>query len=137
VDCQRYATIGFGVWERLLCLPGLTSSWGFSVVAHALFAGRTTYFAAAARDSLQMISVYRVDAMVAPDFSATSQLVGDLASHMAAAGHEVHVVTSRQLYDQPQARLPAEETHNGVRVHRINTTRFSRANLLGRALDYL
>jgi acyl-coenzyme A synthetase/AMP-(fatty) acid ligase len=60
-----FATIGFGVWDRLLLLPGLTSSWGFSIAAHALFAGRTLFFAHAPRDSLQMISVYGIEAVVA------------------------------------------------------------------------
>ena len=59
------AAIGVGGWERLLCLPGLTSSWGFTVAAHALFAGKTLAFAQTARDSLDLISVYGIDAMVA------------------------------------------------------------------------
>jgi glycosyltransferase involved in cell wall biosynthesis len=72
-----------------------------------------------------------------PDHSATSQILGDLAFHLAARGREVHVVASRQLYDQPQARLPAAETVEGVQIHRVATTRLGRTRLLGRALDYL
>ena len=33
-----YAAVGLGLWDRLLCMPGFTSSWGFSLAAHALFA---------------------------------------------------------------------------------------------------
>ena len=54
-----------------------------------------------------------------PDQSATSRLVGDLATDLVARGHEVHVITSQQLYDQPQARLPAQEFLGGVEVHRV------------------
>jgi len=75
-----------------------------------------------------------------PDFSATSQLLSDLAFHLAAGGREVHVVTSAQIYDAPRAplaSLPAFETVSGVQVHRVPTTRFGRVSLIGRSFDYL
>jgi glycosyltransferase involved in cell wall biosynthesis len=49
----------------------------------------------------------------------------------------VHVVTSRQRYDDPSVRLAREETVQGVRVHRVWTTHFGRSRLAGRAIDYL
>jgi acyl-coenzyme A synthetase/AMP-(fatty) acid ligase len=60
-----YSTLGYGTWDRLLMLVGLSSSWGFTLAAHALFAGRTLVFAANPRESLHMIGVYGADAMVA------------------------------------------------------------------------
>src|SRR3954454_23453149 len=72
-----------------------------------------------------------------PDHCATSQLLSDLAFDLAAAGTEVHVVTSQQLYDEPEARLLAREVIRGVHIHRVSTTRFGRAKLIGRAIDYL
>lgn len=72
-----------------------------------------------------------------PDISATSQMLSDLAFALAADGSEVHVITSRQCYDDPAADLPVEESLHGVVVHRVRTTRFGRARLAGRALDYL
>ncbi len=76
-----------------------------------------------------------------PDYSATSQILGDLAFHLAAesapAQREVVVVTGRQRYDDPNDRLPAGERIRGVEVHRVRTTRFGRARLIGRALDYI
>ena len=36
-----------------------------------------------------------------PDHSATSQLVSDLAFHLAASGRQVNVITSQQRYDDP------------------------------------
>jgi colanic acid biosynthesis glycosyl transferase WcaI len=72
-----------------------------------------------------------------PDHSATSQLLSDLAFHLAEVGFDVEVLTSRQLYDDPSQVLPADDTIRGVRVHRIWTARFGRGRLLPRAVDYL
>jgi glycosyltransferase involved in cell wall biosynthesis len=72
-----------------------------------------------------------------PDLSATSQMLSDLAPRLAGLGLEVHVVCSRQLYENPAARLAPCELVNGVNVHRVWTARFGRGRLLGRALDYL
>lgn len=71
-----------------------------------------------------------------PDHSATSQLLTDIATHLAASGREVAVVTSRLRYDSPAARLPAMEQVQGVTVHRVATTGFGRATMLGRAADF-
>jgi len=72
-----------------------------------------------------------------PDHSATSQILTDLAFHLAKTGAPVHVITSRQVYDDPNATLASQEFNQGVRVTRIWTARFGRQNLLGRLLDYL
>jgi glycosyltransferase involved in cell wall biosynthesis len=72
-----------------------------------------------------------------PDHSATSQLLSDLAFYLARNGATITVVTSRQVYDNPSARLLSLENVHGVRVVRIWTSRFGRFNLIGRGLDYL
>jgi len=64
-------------------------------------------------------------------------MVSGLAFELASTGKDVHVITSRQLYDKPGADLPANEITRGVHVHRVGTTRFGRSRLLGRAIDYL
>jgi colanic acid biosynthesis glycosyl transferase WcaI len=71
-----------------------------------------------------------------PDESATAQLLADLAFGLAAGGFDVHIVCSRQLYVDPEARLAALQTIRGVVVHRVWTTRFGRRRLMGRAIDY-
>jgi glycosyltransferase involved in cell wall biosynthesis len=71
-----------------------------------------------------------------PDQSATSRMLTDLAASLAARGLCVHVVCSRQLYDDAAMRLPPEEMRREVRIHRVATTRFGRNRLVGRALDY-
>ena len=72
-----------------------------------------------------------------PDHSATSQILTDLCFALAARGHEIHVVTSRLLYDDPSLALSANEMASGVAVHRVWTSRFGRETLLKRAIDYL
>ncbi|HUP61184.1 MAG TPA: glycosyltransferase family 4 protein [Thermoanaerobaculia bacterium] len=71
-----------------------------------------------------------------PDHSATSQIASDLAFHLAARGWEVAAITSRQRYDDARAGLRSD-TANGVRIVRVWSTRFGRAGLIGRAIDYL
>jgi colanic acid biosynthesis glycosyl transferase WcaI len=72
-----------------------------------------------------------------PDHSATSQLLTDLAFDLAARGLAIHVITSRQCYDNPREVLPARESIRGVQVHRVWTLRFGRGRLIGRTFDYL
>jgi colanic acid biosynthesis glycosyl transferase WcaI len=72
-----------------------------------------------------------------PDHSATSQILTDLAFHLARTGVAVHVITSRQVYGNPNASLPSQDFIDEVRVTRMWTTRFGRQNLLGRTFDYL
>ncbi len=72
-----------------------------------------------------------------PDHSATSQLLSDLAFQLANGKMLVHIVTSRQRYDDPTAKLVSEENIYNVHVHRIWTSRFGRDSIPGRAFDYL
>jgi glycosyltransferase involved in cell wall biosynthesis len=78
-----------------------------------------------------------VNRFYAPDHSATSQMLTDLATALAAGGADVHVVTSRLRYDDPSASLAPNEVIAGVSVHRVWTSAFGRGSLPGRALDYL
>lgn len=72
-----------------------------------------------------------------PDHSAASQLLSDLAFHFATQGVPVCVIASCQIYDDPHAELPLEETVNRVKIIRVRTSRFGRQRLWGRTLDYL
>ena len=72
-----------------------------------------------------------------PDISATSQLLMDLAGHLARNGQNVRVITGRQLYDKADAELQASETIDGITVNRIWSSRFGRSSLAGRAVDYV
>jgi len=62
-------------------------------------------------------------------------MASTLAFHLARQGWEVGAIASRQLYDDPRANLRSS-TENGVRIERVWSTRFGRAGLAGRAVDY-
>ena len=70
-----------------------------------------------------------------PDHSATAQMLTDLATGLAARGWDVTVIASRLQYDGGDLLPPCEE-HNRVVIQRVATTRFGRAALVGRAVDY-
>ena len=72
-----------------------------------------------------------------PDHSATAQILTDLAEALAAQGWTVSVIASRSLYADPAVALAPQEAHAGVRIRRVWTSRFGRAGLAGRAVDYL
>ena len=81
--------------------------------------------------------IYLVNRYFWPDESATSLLLTDLAEDLQAMGHEVHVFTSRQLYNLPQAHLPKHQIWQGIQIHRLNTSRFGRRHFWGRLLDII
>lgn len=83
-----------------------------------------------------MSRIIFVNRFFAPDHSATSQLLTDLAFHLAVS-HPVQVITSNQIFDDPQRRLPDEELIDNVQIHRVAATSFGRSRLLGRVADYL
>jgi colanic acid biosynthesis glycosyl transferase WcaI len=72
-----------------------------------------------------------------PDDSATAQLLTDLTRDQVARGQPVTVLTSRQLYRDAKAKLPAKEQPDGVELVRLWSTGFGRDHLWGRAIDYL
>jgi colanic acid biosynthesis glycosyl transferase WcaI len=78
-----------------------------------------------------------VNRYFSPDESATSRMLSDLARELVRRGMTVHVVCSRQLYDDAQANLPACDSVDGVVVHRVWTARMGRTRVSGRLLDYL
>lgn len=84
-----------------------------------------------------MAKIIFVNRYFFPDHSATSQLLSDLAFDLASRGQDIHVITGGQLYTDPNASLLSEEVICGVKVHRVRTSRFGRARLWGRMLDYL
>ena len=78
-----------------------------------------------------------VNRFFSPDHSATAQILADLTRSLAAHGHEVHVIASRSLYSDPSVVLEPREEIDGAVVTRVWTSRFGRAALTGRAMDYL
>ena len=72
-----------------------------------------------------------------PDHASTAQHLADLAEHLAARGHEVHVLCSQGTYKPGTPRPPRREAHNGVQIHRVAATSFGRKSTLHRMIDYL
>jgi colanic acid biosynthesis glycosyl transferase WcaI len=83
------------------------------------------------------MKIFLVNRYFWPDESATSQLLTDLAEDLQAAGHEVQVFTSRQLYNRPWARLPKQQMWQSVLINRVPTSCFGRRFFWGRFLDIL
>ncbi|MCS3639262.1 glycosyltransferase family 4 protein [Salinibacter ruber] len=81
-------------------------------------------------------SLLFVNQHYAPDLASTAQHLTDLAEHLAEEGFEVHVLCSRGHYLSGEMDVPADETRNGVHVHRVRTTAFGRESMLGRIADY-
>jgi glycosyltransferase involved in cell wall biosynthesis len=69
----------------------------------------------------------------APDLAATAGILASLAERLAAMGHEVTVITSRSVADDPARTTGAR---NGVRVSRLWTPKFGKRRLAGRLADY-
>jgi glycosyltransferase involved in cell wall biosynthesis len=78
-----------------------------------------------------------VNRFFAPDESASSLMLTDLADALSGRGLRTHVVTSRLRSDDPSDRLPSDEVRGNIRVDRVFSSRFGRGNLAGRAIDYL
>jgi len=64
-------------------------------------------------------------------------MLSDLAFGLSEQGRKVSVITSGQRYGAPRARLPSREVIDGVDIYRVPTSRFGRAYLPGRVVDYL
>lgn len=58
-------TLTLAPWDRMMCLPVLTSSLGFGSALQALAYGHSVVFAESAIDALQMVALYSVDLLVA------------------------------------------------------------------------
>lgn len=71
-----------------------------------------------------------------PDVAATAQHAHDLARHLVAHGHEVHVIASRSLYGEKGAALPRREIIDGIHVHRVGQSYFGKASIAQRILDF-
>src|SRR5262249_51225016 len=58
-------------WHRILCLPGLSTNWGFSTSCAALATGRTLCFAESPLEAIRMIELFAIDFVMA----STEQLL--------------------------------------------------------------
>ncbi len=68
-----------------------------------------------------------------PEEPATSQLLTDLAEGLVEPGTDVSIITSHS----GNVSTPREETHQGVLIHRIGSTRLGKNSLIGRVFDFI
>ncbi|MDX1973559.1 MAG: glycosyltransferase family 4 protein [Candidatus Sumerlaeia bacterium] len=71
-----------------------------------------------------------------PDYAATAQQLSDVCEQLVQDNHEVHVLTSRAIYDGRDLVLPTYEVLNGVHVHRLSIGNTGRKRLRDRFMGY-
>jgi acyl-CoA synthetase (AMP-forming)/AMP-acid ligase II len=74
---------GGAAWDRMLCLPGLSTNFGYSFALMALAAGKAVCFASSAREALQLIARIGVDCMVASTQQLKDMVEQQLQSPLA------------------------------------------------------
>jgi len=67
---------------------------------------------------------------------SSGQHAADLATGLAAAGHEVTVLTGRRAYDRPWVQFSHREIWKGVEIVRIVSTGFGKSARWKRAIDF-
>ncbi len=73
-----------------------------------------------------------------PDHVSTAQHLTDLAEGLAARGHEITVLCSRNPYTGGGSVFPKLQRHHGVEIHRVATLGYGKqSGIKGRMLDYL
>jgi glycosyltransferase involved in cell wall biosynthesis len=73
-----------------------------------------------------------------PDHASTAQHLTDLAEGLAARGHDITVLCSRNPYVGGGSVFPGHEHHKGVLIHRVATPGYGKkSGIKGRMLDYL
>ncbi|HMP83309.1 MAG TPA: glycosyltransferase, partial [Verrucomicrobiota bacterium] len=71
-----------------------------------------------------------------PDVVSTAQHLTDLATGLAARGHQVTVVTGRRAYDDTSRRFPKHELWRGIEIHRVGGTTLGKSAKWRRAVDF-
>jgi colanic acid biosynthesis glycosyl transferase WcaI len=97
---------------------------------------RHELFAEPVMDRAARPSLLFVNQHYTPDVAATGQCLADLAEHLALSGFDVEVLASRTRYGDGSVVAPGREVLQGVKVHRVTTTRFGRRTYVGRLVDY-
>jgi colanic acid biosynthesis glycosyl transferase WcaI len=73
-----------------------------------------------------------------PDHASSAQHLTDLAEGLAARGHDITVLCSRNPYVEGGSVFPRHEQHEGVLIHRVATLGYGKkSGIKGRMLDYL
>lgn len=71
-----------------------------------------------------------------PDVASTAQHLSDLAVELAARGHEVRVMCSRRIYDNPDVLHARREIWRSVKIRRIYSFGFGKSARWRRYADF-
>ena len=71
-----------------------------------------------------------------PDTASTAQHLADLGRELVIQGHEVTVLASRHAYEHTATSYAAEESHEGVKIQRLQHTGFGKGAIWMRLLDF-
>jgi colanic acid biosynthesis glycosyl transferase WcaI len=71
-----------------------------------------------------------------PDTVSVSQHLWDLAEHLQKNGHELTVFSSRYPYEEKNIKYPKFEEINGIKIVRINQSKFGKKNAFFRIVDF-
>jgi len=86
---------------------------------------------------VDLMRITLINQFYRPDISPTAHLSASLATHRAAGGDDVTVVTSRGGYVPASADAAEAERHANPRVYRVWTPRLGKAAVWKRCVDYL
>ena len=83
------------------------------------------------------MSVIILNQYYVPDVASTGHLLYELAENIASQGAHVKVITCRPSYGPKETwqECPRNEENNGVKVHRMFTTRYSKDSIIGRIVN--
>lgn len=71
-----------------------------------------------------------------PDTVSVSQHLWDLAEHIQKKGHDITVFSSRYPYEEKNKEYPNFEEIKGVKIYRINQSKFGKGNSFYRIIDF-
>lgn len=72
-----------------------------------------------------------------PDSSATSQMLTDVAEHVAATGRSVLVIASQLFYNEKSGMPSRRDRHKGVEIRRVRTSSFNRHSIFGQLINFV
>ena len=71
-----------------------------------------------------------------PDVASSAQHLTDLAVELANRGHDVRVMCSRRMYDNPAVQHPRHEVWRGIKIRRIYSFGFGKSARWRRYADF-
>ncbi len=123
--------LSVGDWERMLCMPPLTTFYGFVMVTTALSMGRSMFFAPNAAAALPMIASHRIDSIAGS--TQQLQVLMDVQAQMqisCASLRQIRVggsMLTRAYLDQVRARL-CSQVFLGYGATEVGTVAYAMAD---------